>query len=93
VIGSALVLAGVALMFIPGPGIPLLALGAALTAQQSARVARALDAFELWLRKVLRRSRSLWVGFPSWAKVLVAIAAIMIVGALSAGAYQLTLGR
>src|SRR5690349_45740 len=50
-IGVALLLAGVFLMLVPGPGIPLFVLGAALIGQESLFVARRMDATELWLRK------------------------------------------
>jgi hypothetical protein len=53
--GGALVAAGVILLMIPGPGIPVLALGGALLAQESRRIARLLDTGEVKIRGLLRR--------------------------------------
>ncbi len=59
--GALLVLAGVFFMAVPGPGIPIAALGAALIAGQSLRAARLLDRLELrlrsWTAKARRRFR------------------------------------
>jgi hypothetical protein len=41
----------------------------------------------------VQRSRKAWGRSPAWAKVLITLAAVAVVGALSAGAYELTLGR
>ena len=54
VIGVWLIKAGIILCFLPGPGIPLLALGAAVLAERSQRVARALDWMELKARTFLK---------------------------------------
>src|SRR5262245_24289630 len=53
--GVLLFLAGIVFLAIPGPGIPILAAGAALLAQQSRGVAELLDRAELRLRRLLRR--------------------------------------
>lgn len=53
--GALLCLVGLFFMAVPGPGIPILALGAVLIAQQSEGTARLLDRSELALRKMLRR--------------------------------------
>jgi hypothetical protein len=50
VIGLWLIKAGIILCFLPGPGIPLLVVGAAVLAERSLRVARALDWIELKAR-------------------------------------------
>ena len=57
---ALLIIAGVVFCVIPGPGLPLLLLGAALLADVSPRVAVALDATELWIRSQLTRLRSAW---------------------------------
>jgi hypothetical protein len=51
-IGVGLSAAGVVLLMIPGPGIPVLVLGLAALARESERVARALDALEVRLRRL-----------------------------------------
>jgi hypothetical protein len=49
-IGVWLIKAGIILCFLPGPGIPLLVLGAAVLAERSLRMARALDWTEMKIR-------------------------------------------
>lgn len=56
--GIALTLIGVFFLAVPGPGIPILVVGLALIAQESATLARWLDRAEVRLRgwwKKLRR--------------------------------------
>jgi hypothetical protein len=48
-----LVAVGVALLVLPGPGVPFLIVGLALLAQEAPFVARALDTTELRLRRLL----------------------------------------
>jgi len=52
--GALLCLVGLFFIAVPGPGIPILALGAALIAQQSLGTARLLDRTELSLRRLVR---------------------------------------
>jgi hypothetical protein len=56
-LGILLVLVGLFFMAVPGPGIPILAVGLALLAQESAALARALDRTELRLRRLWNRFR------------------------------------
>jgi hypothetical protein len=56
--GIALSLIGILFLAIPGPGIPILAIGLALVAQESAVMARLLDRAELRLRRWWKRLRS-----------------------------------
>jgi hypothetical protein len=52
-IGTLVSLAvGVVLVFMPGPAVVFFGLAAALLAAQSVWIARRLDAFERWLRRV-----------------------------------------
>ena len=60
VIGSALLLVGVVLLVIPGPGIPLVFLGAGFVAQESRWVAQTMDTVEVWIRGVIRWVRRKW---------------------------------
>src|SRR5688572_28161133 len=55
VLGASLCLIGLFFMAVPGPGIPILAVGAVLLAQQSQATARLLDRAEIRVRKMLRR--------------------------------------
>lgn len=51
--GALLIAVGIVALPAPGPGWLIIGLGAALIARESAMVARALDAIEVKLRKVL----------------------------------------
>jgi hypothetical protein len=57
VCGALLTLVGLFFLVVPGPGIPILVLGLALIAQESASAARFLDRAELRLRRWWRRVR------------------------------------
>ena len=54
VLGALLCLVGLFFMAVPGPGIPIFALGAVLIAQQSQVTARLLDRAEMSLRRLVR---------------------------------------
>lgn len=56
-LGSLVVLLGIVLMVLPGPGVLVALLGAALIAEESLFVARALDRIDLWARGPIRRWR------------------------------------
>src|SRR5262245_6187595 len=56
--GVALAAAGIVFLVVPGPGIPILAAGLALIAQESAVVARLLDRTEIRLRRWWKQLRS-----------------------------------
>ncbi len=56
-VGILLLLVGLFFMAVPGPGIPIFAVGLALVAQESATLARALDRAELRLRRLWKRFR------------------------------------
>jgi hypothetical protein len=55
--GILFVVVGLFFMAVPGPGIPILAVGLALVAQESAVMARLLDKAELRLRRWWKRWR------------------------------------
>jgi hypothetical protein len=61
ILGGLLVAAGVVLLIVPGPGIPLIAIGAALVATQSRSLARGLDWVELRLRGIVSSLRHAWM--------------------------------
>ena len=54
--GILLAAAGVFLLFVPGPGIIILLIGAVLIAQQSSLAARAFDRIEIRLRKFIKQN-------------------------------------
>lgn len=53
--GIGLTLVGIFFVAVPGPGIPILAVGLALIAEESAVAARLLDRAELRVRRWLKR--------------------------------------
>jgi hypothetical protein len=55
--GIVLTLVGIFFLAVPGPGIPILVLGLALIAQESAVTARLLDRAEVRLREWWKRLR------------------------------------
>ena len=55
--GIVLTLAGIFFLVFPGPGIPILAAGLALIAQESRATARFLDRCELRVREWVKRLR------------------------------------
>jgi putative transmembrane protein PGPGW len=58
-VGIAVVVLGLLLSLTPGPGFVFVLLGAAILAGQSRSLARALDRFEIRLRKAVRSLRRL----------------------------------
>jgi len=55
--GIGLTIVGLFFLAVPGPGIPILAVGLALIAQESAMTARLLDRTEIRLRRWWKRLR------------------------------------
>jgi len=55
--GIVLTLVGIFFLAVPGPGIPILAVGLALIAQESAVMARLLDRTEIRLRRWWKKLR------------------------------------
>ena len=55
-VGILIAAAGIFLLFVPGPGIIILLIGAVLIAQQSSLAARAFDRIEIRLRKFIRQN-------------------------------------
>ena len=58
--GVLIILVGLILLPAPGPGMLVVLIGAALTAQESFFVARTLDSAEVSLRRVAARIRRAW---------------------------------
>ncbi len=79
-LGLVLLVAGVVLCFIPGPGVPVLVFGIALLAGESRVVATLLDRAEPRARHAARRAGRWWRGLPRAAKVAL-IAVVVVAGA------------
>jgi hypothetical protein len=59
-IGIIIIAAGIVLCFIPGPGLPLILLGAALLAERSRPIARLMDWLEVKLRSLMGWAKTRW---------------------------------
>lgn len=83
--GVLLIVGGIVLLAIPGPGLLVIAFGGALIAQQFLFVARAFDQLELLLRKLHR------AGLAFWKKASTAVRAAIVASAalVAAGATYL----
>ena len=81
-VGILLIVGGVILLAIPGPGILVIAFGGALLAEQFLFVARAFDRLELLLRKLQRRALTFW----KKASTAVRAAVVGSAGLVAAGA-------
>lgn len=79
VLGILLLAGGVVLLFIPGPGLLLIAFGAALIARESRRLAQALDRTEILLRGLARRGRALWKSSTTPVRAAVVSAGVLLV--------------
>jgi hypothetical protein len=55
--GCVLILAGVVMLVLPGPGLLVLIIGAALIAEESLIAARALDRIDAWITRRVQRWR------------------------------------
>ena len=87
VLGLLLLVGGVVLLVIPGPGLPLIAFGVALLAQQSLWLARLLDRLEPVLRRLASRGKSLWKKAATPVKAAIVSGAALVVAAAIYGAY------
>jgi hypothetical protein len=86
--GLFLIAAGCLFLFVPGPGLVVLLIGAFLIAQQSLIAARALDWTEIRLRNLLSWSRRAWRRSPPTLKILFIIVAAVLVGVVGLGAFK-----
>ena len=88
VIGVILVIGGIIFCFIPGPGLPLIFIGAGLLANHSLAIARAMDWLELRIRKILRWARGWWQHASIFARYAVVIVGALLAGGSGYGAYK-----
>jgi uncharacterized membrane protein YbaN (DUF454 family) len=86
--GVLLMAIGILLLFIPGPGIPTILLGALLLAQQSWPLAKALDRTEVRLRNRLMRSWRSWRAFLQARKLLLVAVALFVIGLVGFAAFN-----
>jgi len=86
-LGILLLAGGVVLLFIPGPGLLLIAFGAALFAQQSLWLANLLDRLEPVLRHFARKGESSWKKAATPVKAAIVSGAALVAAAAVYGAY------
>jgi len=92
VLGVAIITVGIVALPAPGPGVLIIAIGAAFIARESLVVARFLDWFELWLRAALARGHTAWKKASPVQRVAVAVAGFGMLGLAVYFAYSVTLG-
>jgi uncharacterized membrane protein HdeD (DUF308 family) len=80
-LGVLLLTAGVILLFMPGPGTPLIIFGVALVAAHSKKMSGALDRTEPKLRERGRRVEQRWKVLPRPHKIAVITGGILLVTA------------
>ena len=90
--GGLLVVAGIAFMVLPGPGLPLLVLGLGLLAGMSRPLARALDRAEPFVRRQLHRLVRRWRALGAYGKVLVVAGVALVCGGAGFAAVQIAWG-
>jgi hypothetical protein len=86
--GIVLVVGGVVLCFIPGPGLPLIVVGAGLLGDEWRPVARAMDWLELRARKGITWARRWWNRAPRAARHAVVVVAVLAVSGAAYGGYR-----
>jgi hypothetical protein len=93
VVGGLLLLVGVIFCLIPGPGLPLVVIGAALLAERSLFMARCLDWFELKVRKLMAWGKRWWAKAPLVTRVAAVVVGAGVIAVAGYGAYYVTFGR
>jgi len=86
--GIVIIIVGVVLAPIPGPGGVLAFVGLALIGSEFLPIARALDWGELRLRGLVRWGTEVWRGLPLGMQVVIGLLAVITVVTLGYGAYQ-----
>jgi hypothetical protein len=87
-VALVLVVVGVVLCVIPGPGVPLIIVGAGLLGDEWRPLARALDWLEVRLRKIVAWGRRWWKRAPMVARGAVVLVALLAMSSLAYGGYQ-----
>jgi len=80
--------AGLVFCVIPGPGLPLVAIGGALLAQKSMKVAIAFDWVEVKLRYLFSRAVKWWRAASLAARNAMIALVVLMISAAGYGAYH-----
>lgn len=88
VIALLLVAAGVVFCAIPGPGVPLLIIGAGLLADEWRPLAQALDWLEVRIRSGIAKAKRWWCHAPLLARSGVILVAAVIAGGAAYGGFR-----
>ena len=87
-VGIVLLVAGVVFCVIPGPGVPLIIVGASLLADRSIVLAKTMDWLEVRVRKVVRWALGWWRQASPLAKNAVILVGTCCIAGAGYGAYQ-----
>src|SRR5688500_10170244 len=88
-----LIAGGVLFCVIPGPGLPLIVIGAGLLADETRPIARAMDRLEICARKILAWARRWWNRAPRIAKCAVICLTVLACSGAAYGGYRLIAPR
>lgn len=88
-----LIVAGLILCVIPGPGLPLVIVGAALLAERSLIIARSLDWTEVRGQKMLAWAKRWWSHGTEAGRFAAVLIAAVLLGGAAYGAYSITFGH
>ena len=87
-IGILLLIAGIVLLFLPGPGIPLIAFGIGLVGSHSKRLSNLLDRAEPRVHAGMRRVLRHWKRLPKPAKTSVVLGCMAFLAAAGLGLWR-----
>jgi hypothetical protein len=88
-VGAALVVGGIAMLFVPGPGLLAIVFGLALLGGQSERVARVMDRAEPELRRGAQWVRRRWLHWSPPARAAAVIVAALVAAPVLYGLWKL----
>lgn len=88
VMAVVLLVVGFVLLFVPGPGLPLIVFGLALLATHSERLSRLLDRAEPPIRDVAHRAARRWKGMPRAARTGLIASAVVVASVFLLASYQ-----
>jgi uncharacterized protein (TIGR02611 family) len=89
-VAGCVLVGGIVMMPLPGPGFPIVLVGAALLARESSRAARALDWLELKCRNYTARGLKAWGAASLPLKIAIFLMATLSLGAAAWAVSSLT---